>query len=151
MSKEKWLNDAAELRGFLANRNIDAKMFATRAGMTPEQLERVLSGKKAIDLATAEKICKAKKAYPLTKQVMDIQTLLKRLRHAWHFSSAHIARSEVCNMFIVALEGLEDNHELTRSCVDYSGRFEQKFSMPLLFIDAKYKKFYDFVWEKLLE
>lgn len=151
MRREDWLNDAAELRGFLVNRNIDAKVFATRAGMTPEQLERVLSGKKAIDLATAEKICKAKKAYPLTKQVMDIQTLLKRLRHAWYFSSAHIARSEVCNMFIVALEGLEDNHELTRSCVDYSGRFEQKFSMPLLFIDAKYKKMYDFVWEKLLE
>ena len=151
MSKENWLNDAAELRGFLANRNIDAKMFATRAGMTVEQLERVLSGKKAIDLATAEKICKAKKAYPLTKQVMDIQIFAKRLRHAWHFSSVHIARSEVCNIFIVALEGLEDNHDLTRSCVDYSGRFEQKFSMPLLFIDAKYKIFYDFVWEKLLE
>ena len=151
MSKEKWLNDAAELRGFLVNRDIDAKMFATRAGMTPEQLERILSGKKAIDLATAEKICKAKKAYPLTKQVMDIQTFVKRLRHAWHFQTAEITRSEVCNMFIVALEGLEDNSDLMRSCVDYSGRFEQKFSMALLFVDAKHKKTYDFVWEELLK
>lgn len=150
MSKENWMNDAAELRGFLANRGIDAKMFATRAGMTPEQLERILSGKKAIDLATAEKICKAKKAYPLTKQTIEVQSFVKRLRLAWHFSSAHITRSEVCNMFIVALEGLESNSDLTRSCVDYSGRFEQKFSMPLLFIDAKYKKFYNFVWEELL-
>ena len=151
MSKEKWLNDAAELRGFLANRNIDAKMFATRAGMTPEQLERVLSGNKAIDLTTAEKIHKAKKAYPLTKQVMDIQIFVKRLRHAWHFQTAEIARSEVCNMFIVALEGLGDNSDLMRSCVDYSGRFEQKFSMPLLFVDAKHAKKYDFIWEELLE
>ena len=150
MSKKNWLNDAAELRGFLANRNIDAKQFPTRAGMTPEQLERVLSGKKAIDLAMAEKICKAKKAYPLTKQITEIQIFVKRLRHAWHFSSAHIARSEVCNMFIVALEGLESNSDLTRSCVDYSGRFEDKFSMPLLFIDTKYKKFYNFVWDELL-
>jgi transcriptional regulator with XRE-family HTH domain len=151
MSKKDWLNDAAELRGFLSNRNIDAKQFATRAGMTPEQLERVLSGKKAIDIATAEKIIKAKKAYPLTKQVMDIQIFVKRLRHAWHFSSAHIARSEVCNMFIVALEGLEDNSDLMRSCVDYSGWFEQKFSMALLFVDAKHKKTYNFIWEELLD
>lgn len=151
MSKENWLNDAAELRGFLVNRNIDAKMFATRAGMTVEQLERVLSGKKAIDLATAEKICKAKKAYPLTKQVMDIQIFVKRLHHAWHFQTAEITRKEVCNMFIVALEGLEDNSDLMRSCVDYSGRFEQKFSMALLFVDAKHKKKYDFVWEELLK
>lgn len=151
MSKEKWLNDAAELRGFLVNRNIDAKMFATRAGMTPEQLERVLSGKKAIDFATAEKICKAKKAYPLTKQVVDIQSFVKRLRHAWHFQTAEITRKEVCNMFIVALEGLEDNSDLMRSCVDYSGRFEQKFSMALLFVDAKHEKTYDFVWEELLK
>ena len=151
MSKENWLNDAAELRGFLVNRDIDAKMFATRAGMTVEQLERVLSGKKAIDLATAEKICKAKKAYPLTKQVMDIQIFVKRLRHSWHFQTAEITRKEVCNMFIVALEGLDDNSDLMRSCVDYSGRFEQKFSMALLFIDANNAKKYDFVWEELLE
>ena len=151
MRRDDWLSDVAELRGFLANRNIDAKMFATRAGMTPEQLERVLNGNKAIDLATAEKICKAKKAYPLTKQTMDIQIFVKRLRHAWHFSSAQVARKEICNMFIVALEGLEGNSDLMRSCVDYSGRFEQKFSMALLFVDAKHKKTYDFVWEELLK
>lgn len=151
MSKEKRLNDAAELRGFLANRGIDAKMFATRAGMTIEQLERVLSDKKAIDLTTAEKICKAKKAYPLTKQITEIQIFVKRLSLAWRFKSAQIARKEVCNMFVVALEGLEDNSDLMRSCVDYSGRFEQKFSMALLFIDAKCSKKYDFVWDELLD
>lgn len=151
MSKKDWLNDAAELRGFLSNRNIDAKQFATRAGMTPEQLERVLSGKKAIDIATAEKIIKAKKAYPLTKQVMDIQIFMKRLSLVWHFKSAQIARKEVCNMFVVKFEGLESNSNLMQSCVDYSARFENKFAMPLLFIDAKYAKKYDFVWEELLD
>lgn len=151
MRREDWLNDASELRGFLVNRNIDAKVFATRAGMTPEQLERVLNGNKAIDLATADKIHKAKKAYPLTKQVMDIQIFVKRLRHAWYFSSAQVTRKEVCNMFIVVLEGLETNSDAMRSCVDYSGRFEQKFGMPLLFLDAKHKKIFNFVWEELLE
>lgn len=151
MSKEKWLNDASELRGFLANRNIDAKQFATRAGMTPEQLERVLSGKKAIDLATSDKIEKAKKAYPLTKQVMEIQIFVKRLSLAWHFKSAQIARKEVCNMFVVKFDGLESNSGLMQGCIDYSARFEQKFSMPLLFIDANNAKKYDFVWEELLD
>lgn len=146
MRRDDWLNDAAELRGFLANRNIDAKMFATRAGMTPEQLERVLNGNKAIDLATSEKIHKAKKAYPLTKQIMDIQAFVKRLR----FNSAQVARKEACNMFIVVLECLETNSDAMRSCVDYSGRFEQKFGMPLLFLDAKHKKTFDFIWEELL-
>lgn len=151
MSKKNWLNDIAELRGFLANRNIDAKQFATRAGMTFEQFERVLSGKKAIDLTTIEKIDKAKKAYPLTKQVLDIEIFVKRLSLAWHFKSAQIARKEVCNMFVVKFEGLESNSGLMQGCVDYSARFEQKFSMPLLFIDAKHAKKYDFVWEELLE
>lgn len=150
-NREKWQNDAAELRGFLVNRNIDAKQFATRAGMTFEQLERVLSGKKAIDLTTAEKIHKAKKAYPLTKQVLDIEIFVKRLSLAWHFQSAQIARKEVCNMFIVKFEGLESNSGLMQGCIDYSARFEQKFSMPLLFIDAKHTKNYDFVWEELLD
>lgn len=149
--KTQWLNDAAELRGFLANRNIDAKQFATRAGMTPEQLERVLSGKKSVDLATTEKIEKAKKAYPLTKQVMDIQIFVKRLKIAWHFKSAQIARKEVCNMFVVKFEGLESNPNLMQGCVDYSARFEKKFSMPLLFIDANNAKKYDFVWEELFD
>lgn len=151
MSKKNWLNDAAELRGFLANRNIDAKQFATRAGMTVEQLERVLIGKKEIDLTMAEKICKAKKAYPLTKQITEIQIFVKRLSLAWHFKSAQIARKEVCNMFIVKFEGLESNSGLKQGCIDYSARFEQKFSMPLLFIDANNAKKYDFVWEELLE
>lgn len=151
MSKKNWLNDAAELRGFLANRNIDTQHFSTRAGMTIEQLERVLSGKKAIDLAIAEKIEKAKKAYPLTKQVMDIQIFVKRLSLAWRFKSAQIARKEVCNMFVVKFEGLESNPTLKKGCVDYSERFEQKFSMALLFIDAQHAKKYDFVWEELLE
>lgn len=151
MSKTNWLNDAAELRGFLANRNIDAKQFATRAGMTAEQLERVLSGKKEIDLTMAEKICKAKKAYPLTKQITEIQIFVKRLSLAWHFKSAQIARKEVCNMFIVKFEGLESNSGLMKGCVDYSARFEQKFSMPLLFVDANNAKKYDFIWEELLE
>lgn len=147
MRRDDWLNDAAELRGFLANRNIDVKKFATRAGMTPEQLERVLNGNKAIDLATAEKIHKAKKAYPLTKQIMDIQAFVKRLR----FNSAQITRKEVCNMFIVVLDNLETNSDAMRSCVDYSGRFERKFSMPLLFLDSKHKKMFYFVWEDLLD
>ena len=149
--KTQWLNNAAELRGFLANRNIDAKQFATRAGMTPEQLECVLKGNKAIDLVTSEKIIKAKKAYPLTRQVMDIEIFVKRLRLSWHFKSAQIARKEVCNMFIVKFDGLESNSELMQGCVDYSARFEQKFSMPLLFIDAKHAKKYDFIWEDLLD
>ena len=149
--KTQWLNDAAELRGFLANRNIDAKQFATRAGMTFEQLERVLSGKKAIDIATAEKIVKAKKAYPLTRQVIDIEIFVKRLSLAWHFKSAQIARKEVCNMFVVKFDGLESNSGLMQGCIDYSARFEQKFSMPLLFIDAQHAKKYDFVWEELLD
>ena len=149
--KTQWLNDAAELRGFLANRNIDAKQFATRAGMTFEQLERVLSGNKAIDLATTEKIIKAKKAYPLTKQVLDIQIFVNRLSLAWHFKSAQIARKEVCNMFIVKFDGLESNSGLMQGCVDYSARFEKKFSMPLLFIDAKHAKKYDFIWDELLD
>ena len=151
MSKKNWLNDIAELRGFLANRNIDAKQFATRAGMTFEQLERVLSGKKAIDIATAEKIIKAKKAYPLTRQVIDIEIFVKRLSLAWHFKSAQIARIEVCNMFIVKYDGLESNSGLMQGCVDYSARFEQKFSMQLLFIDAQHTKKYDFIWEELLD
>lgn len=149
--KTQWLNDAAELRGFLANRNIDVKQFATRAGMTPEQLERVLSGKKSVDLATSDKIEKAKKAYPLTKQVMDIQIFVKRLSLAWHFKSAQIARKEVCNMFVVKFEGLDSNPNLKQGCVDYSERFEKKFSMPLLFIEAQHAKKYDFVWEELLD
>ena len=149
--KTQWLNDAAELRGFLANRNIDVKQFATRAGMTPEQLERVLSGKKAIDLAMSDKIEKAKKAYPLIKQIMDIQIFVKRLKLAWHFQSAQIARKEVCNMFVVKLDGLDSNSNLMEGCVNYSARFEEKFSMPLLFIDAKHAKKYDFVWEELFD
>lgn len=148
-NKEKWLNDTAELRGFLANRNIDAKVFATRAGMTPEQLERVLSGKKVIDLETEEKIHKAKKAYPLAKQTMDIQTFVKRLQYTWKTKfNAYITRKEVCNMFIVKLDGI--NSDILRSCVDYSGRFERKHGMSLLFIDSNEKKIPNFVWEKLL-
>lgn len=149
--KAQWLNEATELRGFLANRNIDVKQFATRAGMTPEQLERVLSGRKAVDLSTMEKIEKAKKAYPLTKQIMDIQIFVKRLRIAWDIESAQIARKEMCNMFVVKLGGLDTNSNLMQSCVDYSARFEQKFSMPLLFVEAKNAKKYDFVWEELLD
>lgn len=82
---------------------------------------------------------------------MDIQIFIKRLKLAWHLKSAQIARKEVCNMFIVKFDGLESNPNLMQGCVDYSARFEHKFSMPLLFIDAKYKKTYDFVWEELLE
>ena len=147
--KTQWLNDAAELRGFLANRNIDAKQFATRAGMTVEQLERVLSGKKAIDLATIEKIEKAKTAYPLTKQTMDIASFIKRLELSWKTCfNAHITRSEMCNMFIVKMDGLDSNSDIMRICVEYSGRFENKFHMALLFIDSL-KKIPHFIWEKI--
>lgn len=152
MSKESWLNDAAELRGFLANRHIAPKMFATRAGLTIEQFEKILSGKKAVDLTTMERIVKAKKAYPLTKQLIELQRFVQMLQHAWKKDfNAMVARHEISNTFVVKMDGIASSSEIMQACVSYSGRFENKWHSPLLFIDAKDLNFSNFVWEKLFE
>ena len=150
MSKEIWLNNAAELRGFLANRHIAPKMFATRAGLTIEQFEKILSGKKAVDLTTMERIKKAKKSYPLTKQLLEIQRFVQTLQHAWKKDfNAMVARNEISNTFVVKMDGIDSSSEIMQACVNYSGHFENKWHSPILFIDAKDTNFCNLVWENV--
>lgn len=147
---ETLLNEVSELKAFLENRRINYDNFATRAGLTVPQLERILSGKKAIDATLAGQIAKAKSCYPLVKQTLDIQNFVNNLQRNLHIDlKARFARCEKLNMFIIELNGIDS--DTMETCVSYSARFEKYYKMAILFVDAKDKKFPRFAWRKLLE